>query len=46
MLTTKADKGGAVVINIKDYVKEAENQLINKDAYKKLQHGPTQRFFV
>ena len=39
----KADKGGAVVIiDVEDYVKEAEHQLNNKDAYKKLQYDPTQ----
>ena len=40
---TKADKGGAVVIiDVEGYVKEAEHQLSNKDAYKKLQYDPTQ----
>ena len=40
---TKADKGGAVVIiDIEDYTKEAEYQLSNKNAYKKLQYDPTQ----
>ena len=40
----KADKGGAVVIiDVQDYVKEAEHQLNNKDAYKKLQYNPTQK---
>ena len=40
---TKADKGGAVVIiDVEDYVKEAEHQLSNKDAYKKLRYDPTQ----
>ena len=39
---TKADKGGAVIIiDVEDYVKEAEHQLSNKDTYKKLQHDPT-----
>ena len=39
---TKADRGGAVIIiDVEDYVKEAEHQLSNKDTYKKLQHDPT-----
>ena len=42
IIIAKADKGRAVVIiDVEDYVKEAEHQLINKDAYKKLQHEPT-----
>ena len=31
-----------VIIDVKDYVKEAKHQLNNKEAYKKLQHDPTQ----
>ena len=43
IIITKADKGGAVVIiDVEDYVKDAEHQLNNKDAYKKLQYDPTQ----
>ena len=43
IIITKADKGGAVVIiDVEDYVKKAEHQLNNKDAYKKLQYDPTQ----
>ena len=43
IIITKADKGGPVVIiDVEDYVKEAEHQLNNKDAYKKLQHDPMQ----
>ena len=43
IIITKADKGGAVVItDVEDYVKEPEHQLNNQDAYKKLQHDPTQ----
>ena len=43
IIITKADKGGAVVIiDVEDYVKEAEHQLSNKDGYKKLQYAPTQ----
>ena len=43
IIAKKADKGGAVVIiDVEDYVKEAEHQLTNKDGYKKLQYDPTQ----
>ena len=43
IIITKANKGGAVVIiDVKDYIKEAEHQLTNKDSYKKLQYDPTQ----
>ena len=43
IIITKADKGEAVVIiDVKDYIKEAEHQLKNKDVYKKLQYDPTQ----
>ena len=42
-INTKADKGGAaVIIEVEDYDKEAERQLHNKVACKRLQHGPTQ----
>ena len=42
IIIAKADKGGAVVItDVEDYVKEAEHQLNNKDAYRKLQHDST-----
>ena len=38
---TKADKGGAaVIIDIEDYAKQTEDQLNNKDAYKKPQSYP------
>ena len=43
IIITKADSGGAVVIiDVEDYLKEAEHQLSNKDGYKKLQYDPTQ----
>ena len=43
VIITKVDKAQAVaIIDIEDYVKEAEHQLNNKDAYKKLQHDLTQ----
>ena len=43
IIITKADKGGAVVIiDVEDYVKEAEHQLNNKDIYRKLQYDSTQ----
>jgi hypothetical protein len=42
IVITKADKGGAVVINsVKDYIKEADRQLADKNFYKKLSHNPT-----
>ena len=38
----KDDKGGAVVIvDVKDYIKEAERQLNNTKNYRKLQEDPT-----
>ena len=43
VIITKVDKAGAVaIIDIVGYVKEAEHQLNNKDAYKNLQHDLTQ----
>ena len=42
IINTKADKGGAVVIvDVKDYIKEAERQLNNTENYRKLQEVPT-----
>ena len=42
ILITKIDKGGAVVIvDVKDYIKEAERQLNNTENYRKLQEDPT-----
>ena len=42
IIITKAYKRGAVaIIDVKDYLKEAEHQLNNKEAHKKLQHGKT-----
>ena len=42
IVITNADKGGAIVISdVKEYVKEANRQLSNKDHYQKLQHNPT-----
>ena len=42
IIITKADKGGAVVIvDVKDYIKEAERQLNNTENYRKLQEDPT-----
>ena len=39
---TDADKGGAVVIlDVEDYVKEAERQLNNKENYRKINYDPT-----
>ena len=43
IIFTKADKGGAaVLIDIEDYIKQTEDQLNNKDAYKKPQSYPRQ----
>ena len=42
IIITKADRGGAVVIvDVKDYIKEAERQLNNTENYRKLQEDPT-----
>ena len=42
IIITKADKGGAVVIaDVKDYMKEVEQQLNNTENYRKLQQDPT-----
>ena len=42
IIITKADKGAAVVIvDVKDYIKEAERQLNNTENYRKLQKDPT-----
>ena len=42
IVITDADKGGAVVIlDVEDYVKEAERQLNNKENYRKINYGPT-----
>ena len=39
---TKAEKGGAVVIvDVKDYIKQAEQQINNTKNYRKLQEDPT-----
>ena len=39
---TKAEKGGAVVIvDVKDYIKQAERQINNTKNYRKLQEDPT-----
>ena len=37
-----ADKGGAVVISdVKEYIKEANRQLLDQNFYKKVPHNPT-----
>ena len=42
IIITKTDKGGAVVVvDVKDYIKEAERQLNNTENYRKLQEDPT-----
>ena len=40
IVITDADKGGAVV-NVEDYVKEAERRLNNKENYRRIYYDPT-----
>ena len=35
-IITKADKGAVIIVDIDDYVQEANQQLDNKDFHKKL----------
>ena len=45
IVITDADKGGAVVIlDVEDYVKEAERQLSNKENYRKINYDLTTAF--
>ena len=42
IVITKADKGGAVnIVDVRDYIKEAERQLNNTENYRKVQEDPT-----
>ena len=42
IIISKANKGGAVVIvDVKDYIKEAKQQLNSTENYRKLQEDPT-----
>ena len=42
IIITKAEKGGAVVIvDVKDYIKQAERHINNTKNYRKLQEDPT-----
>ena len=42
-IITKADKGGTIVIiNVDDYIREANRQLNNTDFYKKIPNAPTE----
>ena len=42
IIITKADKGGAVVImNVDDYIKEANRQLQDENCYKRITNDPT-----
>ena len=42
IIITKADKGGAVVINdVDNYIKEANRQLSNRNHYRKVKENPT-----
>ena len=40
IVITDADKGGAVV-NVEDYVKEAERRLNNRENYRRIYYDPT-----
>ena len=43
IIITKTDKGGAVVIlDVDDYINEANRQLNNKEFYKEVQNDPTE----
>ena len=43
IVITKADKGGAtVIVNVKDYVQEANRQLQDAQYYRKLNYNPTE----
>ena len=35
-MITKADRGAAVIINVRDYIREVESQLKNKNNYNRL----------
>ena len=42
IIVTKADKGGAVVVqDVSNYIKEANRQLQDRSFYEKLDHNPT-----
>ena len=41
IVITNADKGVAVILNVKDYVKECERQRNNAENYKHLQKDPS-----
>ena len=43
ILITKVDKGGAVLImDVDDYIRDANRQLNNTDFYKKIPNDPTE----
>ena len=43
IIITKTDKGGAVVIlDVDDYINEANRQLNNKEFYKEVPNDPTE----
>ena len=45
IIITKADKGGAtVIIDVKDYITEANSQLENTEFYQKLNFCPTEGY--
>ena len=41
IITRVAKEGAAVIVDVKDYLKEAERQLNNTENYRKLQEDPT-----
>ena len=41
LVITKADKGGSIVMDVDDYVAEANRQLSDSKFNKKLTHNPT-----
>ena len=45
IIITKADKGGAtVIIDVEDYIREANSQLENTEFYEKLNFNPTEGY--
>ena len=42
-MIAKADKGGVVpIIDVKNYIRETESQLKNKDNHNRLKYNPTE----
>ena len=40
-MSNAAKRGAVVIQDVKDYLKEVERQLVNKEYYKMLVSGPT-----